>query len=324
MNNKRLVKLKGLLKERKLKSALLSSKNDIFYYTGYRASDMGFLLVGPRTKLFLSPLENFAEKLKGVDVVFMDKPGLLSKEIRKFNRVGYDEKTLSADVFHALNKGRRLKPVAGAIKRPRMVKDRKEIELMRKAGKTIKGIFKDMRIVGTEVQISNRMKSEFHNRGADRAFEPIIASGPNGYYIHSLPTKRKVTPKDLVVIDGGVRIGGYCSDKTRTYCRKPGKREKKVLEDVSSMQKGLVDKLKPGIDLKDLQKEYEDLMRSKRYKVWHGIGHGVGLSPHDFLEGKLEPGMVITIEPGVYIKGFGGCRIEDTILIKGNGREILT
>jgi len=313
----RLRRLREGMKSAGLDCALLSSSNDIYYYTGYRITEQGsvFLKVGmgSRPVMYVSPLENGASDIRTADV----KPVRKLSDMALPKVVGFDEHATSAAFFTKLKNLSTLKPAAGIFKGPRAVKDSHEIAQMRKALDITKRALDRLESEGkTEAQVAKEADIIFRESGADNAFDTIVASGENSAFVHHRPDDRKIKRKDLVVIDLGARLNGYCSDISRTFCQSPGRREKELFENIKTIQDELIGSIKPGTKFSDVEKLYERLMKKSGYKVMHGFGHGVGLNVHERIEGKLKEGMVITVEPGAYLKGFGGCRIEDMVLVK--------
>jgi Xaa-Pro dipeptidase len=309
------------MQEKKLKNLLVTDPDDIFYYTGQRVS-MASLLIAEEPRLFVFPVDNEAEKAK-IDVVFLDKPMNFFKYLRT-KTLGYDEYHMDVKFFLKLKKKVRLKPSGKVIKQPRLVKDSWELQQIKKSVSVAKKVFSSIDFLGkTESGLSGEIHLKILKLGARPCFDAIVAAGSNGYFVHHVPSKKSIQKKDLVIVDLGAKHRDYCSDITRTFCLSPGRKEKKLLEDVKDIQSQIIDKIQPEIKMKDLQKTYETLMKKKHYKVLHGIGHSLGLRVHEPIE-ILKENSVITIEPGVYIKKFGGCRIEDMVLVKKKKVEVLT
>jgi Xaa-Pro aminopeptidase len=165
------------------------------------------------------------------------------------------------------------------------------------------------------------------------AFPSIVASGPNSSFPHYEPGDRKLEKGDLVIIDMGVEWRGYCSDMTRTIAIGPVSTKARRLYNVVKTAQSLgVKSAKPGIQARTLDRIVRRFLKEKNYKreFMHGLGHSLGLEIHEApalnfkSTTRLMPGMVVTIEPGVYISGFGGVRIEDTILLRDGKPEIFT
>lgn len=296
---------------------LVSDPRDVFYYSGYEAGtdDHPMLLVRKTGKpaLFLSPL---TEGVKAyADIRFFKKLNDLLKSLPK--KIGIDDHHLPAHLFLKIKKKRRLVPSAEIIKKPREVKDEEEIELMKKAIRINKRALESIQLFGkTEKLLAEEIEKEFYLKNATPAFETIVATGSNsGNYIHHFPGRRIVRRKDMTIIDFGCRWKGYCSDITRTYFNKRDKKQREMFEMVQHLQRECLDLVKPGVDFHAINNFYKKFLKEKGFAVRHGIGHGIGIFVHEPFK-KLEKGMVITIEPGMYLKNFGGCRLEDMVLVK--------
>jgi Xaa-Pro aminopeptidase len=305
---------------------LTTSPRDILYYTGYEAE--GSLLMVRRdgsAALFTNRLENEAETIKGVDVEFIRDV----KDVKGYVRgsAGYNEDYMRAQTVKTLRKiGVLLKPAADAFAKIRAVKDEEELEAIRKAVSITRHAF-DARVYGkSEIEVARDIVCRLMSNGSDTSlpYEPIVASGPNSYFIHHPPSGRKIRKDELVIQDSAARYRGYCADVTRTYSEGCGHEQKKIVDDVLEIKSELTDFIECGITMKQAQKKYKQLTEKRRRSVMHGFGHGVGLDVHELVPGKLEKGMVITLEPGIYEKNIGGCRVEDMLLITRSKPKILT
>lgn len=322
---KRLLNLRKLMAIHRFDSMLVSSREDIFYYTGYKAPDGNVLIVhkSGAPALFVSPLENDAERVRGADLVYLKSIEQIAKNL-KHGLAGYDEFSLSANRFLGLHKYHaRLKKASSFIKKPREAKDEQEIENIKKAIKITKKVLEQARFYNKmEVDVANKIEAGFKLNGADKAFDTIVANGTAS--IHHIPDHTTIKNTKPTIFDLGARYNWYCCDVTRTYLGRSGKFWKAVWEDVSEMQQKIIEAVKPGISMEEIQKLYEKLAAEKKYKVYHSFGHGLGLDVHEQVTGKLKEGMVITVEPGVYLKHKGGVRIEDTILVRKGKPAILS
>jgi len=190
----------------------------------------------------------------------------------------------------------------------------------------------------TEKQIVKKINKYLRKNSDGLAFKTITAFGENSAEIHHLPTEKKLKKGDIIVLDFGAKINGLCSDMTRTlFLGKASTKQKKMYNAVSETQQLAINLLKSSIinhkSLKafDIDKIAREYILSKGYpNMPHSLGHGIGRKVHSGLrlspksKAYLKPSMIFSIEPGIYIKGFGGVRIEDTVLINGNKIEILT
>jgi len=173
-------------------------------------------------------------------------------------------------------------------------------------------------------------------KGADGiAFAPIVASGPNAALPHAVPTEREIQLGEPITIDMGARYNGYCADMTRTVCLgEPGPQAQAIYDAVLRAQEACEAELAPGMSGKAADAAAREVLEAAGYgeQFLHSTGHGLGLeihedprlSKHATEEQKLEPGMAITIEPGVYVAGWGGVRIEDTAIVTEDGIRVLT
>jgi len=186
----------------------------------------------------------------------------------------------------------------------------------------------------SEADIALDLEFEMRRLGADgRAFEFIVASGVRGAMPHARASSRVIETGELITIDFGALKDGYHSDETVTIsCGEPGERAREIHEIVREAHDLAVAAVAPGISCKALDAIARNHITEKGYGDYfgHGLGHGVGLDIHEKptlsprSEAVLEEGMVITVEPGIYVPGFGGVRIEDTLLVTADGYEILT
>jgi len=318
--SQRVKKLRNLMKG--FDRLLITDPNNIYYYTGHMASadDPCFLVLSDsRPHLFVSPLVNEAKLLKNVNVSFLKKDNLI--ESLK-GVVGFEDCLTTGFYLKLKQKGIKLKPSGDITYEPREIKDEYEIEKIEKSILAVKKAMKEVKQGLTEDEIASRIELNFMKQGATKSFSPIVATGSNGQFIHYTPGIKKVRADELTIVDVGARVDGYCSDITRTAYGKLSPEKQKIYDAIHEMQGKIIDILEPGLSLDDIQAAYKSMMDERRYATQHMVSHGIGLSVHESID-TLKPGMVITIEPGVYTKS-GGCRIEDMILIKKNGVRILS
>lgn len=223
------------------------------------------------------------------------------------------------------------------MKRLSIIKYNKEIRLIKRAALITKDIFetisRDLKPGAREKDIAKKIEYIIKKKKLKRSFKTIVASGPNAAKPHAKLTNRIIRDNDIVVVDFGVVYKGYHSDLTRTFIiGRINRKLKKIYNVVKEAQIKAINKVKEGARISDLVKSVHDYIRSKKLKryILHSLGHGVGLKIHEApkLSEKnkkvLRSGMVCTIEPGLYIKGIGGVRIEDMVLVKKQGCEVLT
>ena len=210
------------------------------------------------------------------------------------------------------------------------------INNLTRAAKITKNIFaeikKDIRPGASEKEIARKIENILKKEGLRRSFKTIVASGPNGAKPHAKVTERRIRKNDKVVIDFGVILKGYHSDMTRTVVvGKATPRMRKIYNTVKTAQIKAIKKCRAGLRICDFVKSVHDYIRNKGCGKFmlHGLGHGLGLRIHEAPKlseknrGILKENMVITIEPGLYVKGIGGVRIEDAVLITRKGARVL-
>ena len=226
----------------------------------------------------------------------------------------------------------------GFVKKMRAVKDERELSAMRAAQAITDAAFEHIvEFVGegmTELEVKRELEETMRRLGAEGlAFDSIVASGPNGAAPHSIAGERRLQAGDMVVMDFGARKGGYCSDMTRTVCigeATPLARE--VFAAVREANEAVEAMIRPGRTGATMHHLAEDVLAHNGFagKMGHGLGHGVGIDIHELPvlsprnEAPLEVGNVVTVEPGVYLPGEIGCRLEDFGVITEDGFEVFT
>jgi Xaa-Pro aminopeptidase len=229
-------------------------------------------------------------------------------------------------------------PFGRKIEELRTVKDPSEIELLgtacRISCQAIADIFSLIRPGLTERQLAAALDARMTALGAERpAFDTIVASGPNGAIPHHAPTDRPVRRGDLITMDFGALYGGYHADMTRTVALgEPAGWQREIYELVAAAQRAGLDAARPDADVADVDAAARDLIRDAGHgdHFQHGLGHGVGLEIHEApaigygATGKLASRVPVTVEPGVYLPGRGGVRIEDVLVVGAGGTGLLT
>ena len=248
------------------------------------------------------------------------------------------ENSISIAQLKALRKNvkKRIKPVANMVESIRRAKCHDEAKAIRKAAKIASlALAKALRYMKpgvTESELAGVIELEMRRRGAKVSFDTIVAFGPNASRPHHSSGKRKLKKNDSVLIDFGAKLDGYCCDMTRCFAvGKPGRLFEKVYKAVQEAQTAAIEKVKAGVTLKSVDEAARKVIREHGFEPHgHGTGHGLGLEVHEMpivgpqSRGKLQAGDVITIEPGVYIPGKLGVRIEDDVFVTQTGCKILS
>lgn len=287
-------------------------------------------------------LEQAEKETKGFEVVkwTVDEYRIINNYI-KMERIGFEENFFTYQQFRKLKKDLgniRLVPTQNLVEDLRIIKDEDEIKKIKKAArisdKTFHYLLDFIKPGLTEQEIQAEIEFFMRKSGAERAaFNPIVASGKNSSMPHHRAGNRKIKDIDLIKLDYGATCEGYHSDMTRTiFIGKVSAKKKKIyqiVKDSLTLAEGEMGAGKKCAELDKLAREY---IKKSDYGEYfgHGLGHGVGLSVHErpslnFSSRELlKPGMVLTIEPGIYLTNFAGVRIEDLVLVTDQGIEILT
>jgi Xaa-Pro aminopeptidase len=319
---------------------LVSSGTNVRYLTGL-ASSNAYLLVAPERVRLLTDFRYFerASAIDGVEAVQVARdvigelPSLLS------GRLGFEAADLSyADWARLRDGGLELEPTHGAVEELRLVKDDGETAAIRRACAVSDGAFEALaqeRFVGrSERELSWRMEQLLHEHGGEGlSFDTLVAAGPSGSSPHSELSDEPIPPGTLVIVDAGCTIDGYCSDCTRTFATGELSDELRRIYDVClEAQLAAVEGIRPGMTGREADAIARDPITAAGYgeRFGHGLGHGVGLQVHEApavrpeSEDVLEPGQVFSVEPGIYLSGLAGVRIEDLVVLREDGPERLT
>ena len=328
----------SLLKEHNADYLLLDDPTNIYYLTQLTLS-AGRLLVSKK-KMILFVDDRYAEKakksLKSQVVSSNNFEESLKKHIKEGSKVLFSSKEVSAERYLSWKKikGITWTPVASLLAPLRMIKTKEEIAKIQAACDiTVAGyqaLLKQIKPGVTEQELSQKLKIFFLENGADIAFEPIIAFGDNAAVPHHSPTARPYKKGEIVQFDIGSKKEGYCSDFSRVAMVP---KELEIIHEIVREAKEAAEELAvPGSTMQTLDKAARSVIQASGYgdRFLHTVGHGVGLQIHETPFVKQDPklplqeGMIITIEPGIYIEGVGGIRVEDTYLITKKGPRILT
>ena len=342
--NVRIKWLRNQLNSLKLDGMIVSNPVNVKYLTGL--SEEGILVIAPKENIFITDSRYIESVNKNLtiddEIIAYDRRNLSKYDYEGIfmlcENVGFEEKYVTYEQYKIyLQKYQvNLVETEGIIENQRIVKDEKEIEAIEKAceitDRAFEHILKNIKIGMTEKEIAFEIEKFMIQNGADGlAFDTIVASGENSSMPHAVPTGRKIISGDIIQFDFGCKYHGYDSDFSRVIFINEMKNEYKEIYDfVLDEQKRTAELLKENSNIKLVIKDRETEYRLKNYEVMHSFGHGLGLDIHEApvlkstQDNFLKENSVITIEPGVYIPGKFGIRIEDTYHVTKNGCINLT
>ncbi len=345
--NTRLKQLSESLARRRLDAYLVTKDVNIRYLTGFPASE-SWLLVTPRKSFFITDFRYVLEAQKGLRGIpvkqYRHSLAQGAFEVAQTNRVrilGLDERHISLAGFNTLNKHRpagiKLAAANGLVEELREIKDRHEIALVRQALKlhhqAYNHLERSLKIGMSELELLRRLEQFVKRHHAGFSFPPIIASGPNSCLPHAKVTERKLKANEPVLIDCGMEINGYKSDLTRIFfLGKIPRLVREVYQHVGVAQQKAIASIASGVKASEVDAQARNYLKSKRLGQYfgHSLGHGVGLEIHEGprLSSQnhepLKENMIVTVEPGVYLPGKFGIRIEDMVLVTKKGCEVLS
>ena len=319
---------------------LVTNGVNVRYLVGFSSSNAALFVEPERVRLFSD--FRYAETARAVEgVEFVETKRSLIGALAELleGTVGFEADAVSYASWEVLRAGGlELVPRRGLVEALRAVKDESELEKIRRAGEITSEAyarFAEERFVGrTERELAWRLDELFHELGADApAFETIVASGPNAAKPHARPTDRTMEAGETVVIDAGAMVDGYNADCTRTFATGPLPDELKAgYEATLEGQLAGLEAVRTGVTGVDADAAARDRIEAAGLgeKFGHGLGHGVGLEVHEAPRlsrestDTLAPGNVVTVEPGVYLEGLGGIRIEDLVVVTDGEPEVLT
>jgi Xaa-Pro aminopeptidase len=341
-------RLIGLMSEQGLDLLLVTALVNVRYMTGYTGSN-GLAVVGRDTRVFVTDFRYVEQAAEEVDPSYerrQDQNDLFGRlgEVLPGGELalGFDDANITVRQHAALRDlvpGRvALVAAGGLVERLRAVKGPEEIELIRtaaRAGDAALARLLEHGFVGrTERQLADELELAMRELGADRpSFESIVAAGPHGALPHARPRDVNVQRGDMVVIDWGAEMGGYCSDCTRTIAAgEPSGEAREVYDLVLAAQLAGVQAIRAGAGGREVDAVARAVIDAGGHAehFGHGLGHGVGAEIHEAprlstrSEDELQSGNVVTVEPGVYLPGEFGVRIEDLVVVSEDGCEILT
>lgn len=344
------MRLDAIREEKKVDAILITNMLNIRYFTGFTGSTGIALAIGKK-RYFVTDfryIEQANDQVisSGFEVVREDRDALekvaelLKKE--EVTTLAIEDTSITLTQYRSFKKkfeNIELVDLGDRFLRERMIKTEKEIEIIKEAVRITDKAFEIIRPLikegAVEKDLATELEYQMKKLGADGpSFDIIVASNHRSAMPHGVASEKKLAAEGFVKFDFGCFYKGYASDMTRTVYlgEDPSEKHIEIYNTVLEAQKLAIQSVKAGMTNRELDKIARDYITEKGYgaEFAHGLGHGIGLQIHEYPgvgfkseEMVLEENMVITIEPGIYIAGFGGVRIEDDIVVKNNGYEIL-
>lgn len=342
----KLEELQKELNNRELDALLITSPVNRRYITGFTGTE-GIVLIGRNTKKFITDfryMDQANEQIKDFDII-EHKAGMLKTvqaELKraKIETLGFEKSDVTYGLFEQFEKELKvgLQPTDGLIESLRLLKNPEEIEILQYAAKIADNAFEHIKSFikpgVREIEISNELEFFMRKLGAtSSSFDIIVASGIRSSLPHGVASNKKIETGELVTMDFGALYNGYCSDITRTVAVGEISNELETIYDtVLTAQKKGVEGIKPGMTGREADALTRNHIVEEGFGGYfgHSTGHGLGMDVHESpalspkSETVLKSGMVVTVEPGIYVPNLGGCRIEDDILITKDGNIRLT
>lgn len=348
-------KLQSYLKANEIDLAFITTPDNVFYFSNFKSNPherlLGVVVFKDQDPLLICPkMEVPDAKASGwnfetIGHLDTDNPWqILSNAINArgvaLSNFAIEKAHLTVERLEALQQ---FYPQANFVRlddqinKMRVIKDEVELEKMREAAKladyAVEVGCKEIAEGKTEMEILTAIENAVKEKGYNMSFETMVLSGPKTASPHGTPGNRKIQKGDMILFDLGVIYEGYCSDITRTVAYgEPTDEQKLIYQTVLAANENAINAVKSGVRAMDLDKIARDTIENAGYGEYftHRLGHGLGISVHEFPsingsnEMELLPGMVFTIEPGIYKEGVTGVRIEDDVVVTENGVEVLT
>lgn len=351
----KITNIQTFLKEQQLDVAFVTNPDNVFYFTGFKSnpherllgvvlfSDVDPFIICPKMEIPDAKASGWPFEVIGHDDT--ENPWkVLSQEIQlrinNITAIAIEKYHLTVQRYEALQScfpHANFTQLDDKINELRVIKNEIELAKLRKAAEladfAIDIGVKEIAEGKTELEIVQKIESAIQEKGYSMSFETTVLSGPKAASPHGIPGDRKIQKGDFVLFDLGVIYEGYCSDITRTVAFGDISEEQKTIyETVRKSNEESIKAVKPGVRCMDLDKIARDIITEAGYGEYftHRLGHGLGISIHEFPsvtgtnELELKPGMVFTIEPGIYKADVAGVRIEDDVVVTENGVEVLT
>lgn len=338
-------KLREVMNQKGLEAVVILSPYNRRYLSGFTGTS-GSLLITQDKSLLITDfryIQQANDQAQDFEVINQEGPmlGKINELIKEdqYKKVGVETHLITYNEYQALNTDAvELSSIEGVIETIRMIKDEFEIKQIQKAAdivdETYEHILKWVKLGMTENEVNNEMEMFMRSKGATcSSFDTIVASGHRGALPHGVASNKVIEEGDMITLDFGALYEGYVSDITRTFAiGEPKEEMKKIYNIVLEAQLAALEQIKPGMTGKEADTIARDVIKSYGYgeQFGHSLGHGIGLEVHEgpALSQKsdivLEENMCITLEPGIYVDGLGGVRIEDDVLVTKNGLQRFT
>jgi len=341
-------RLAEILVENRLDALVLCGLPNIRYLTGFTGSN-ALLLITRQDAVFYTDGRygtQSAQEVRDARIIVRRSGSILrsligSIKLRRLRRLGFESNRAGYEFYQTLRSslpGIGLKGLSGVIENLRVVKSPEEVAAIRRSVRLNSAVFeasiRRIRPGHSEAGVAAAIEHRMRRRGGEKAaFETIVAAGVRSALPHARPTSNPLKTNELIIVDQGVILDGYASDMTRTIALGSlGSRARRVYYAVLEAQQAAIAVVRAGVQARDVDREARRVLDHYGLEkaFVHSTGHGVGLEIHERPRlgrgerTKLEAGMVITIEPGAYLEGFGGVRIEDMVLVTDRGCDVLT
>jgi Xaa-Pro aminopeptidase len=336
-------RLEKLLGERELDRMLVTDLVNVRYLTGFTGTN-GACVCGPGVRLFFTDFrytERAAAEVEGWETITAagDWWGAIAEHLE--GRVGFEDDHMAVRTLEKLKEkladGTEAVPAGGSVEQLRRVKDAEELSAIAEASMLADSVWEwtiERGLAGrSERDVARAAEARIRELGGDPSFPAIVAAGPNGALPHAEPGEREIGRGELVVFDMGAMLDGYCSDGTRTYATgDPGEEARAVYATVLEAQLAALEALEAGARGEDVDAVARKVIEAGGHgdRFGHGLGHGVGLEVHEAprlsprSDDVLAPGEVVTVEPGIYLPGRLGVRIEDFVVVEEGGHRNLS
>ncbi|MHC4132995.1 MAG: M24 family metallopeptidase [Planctomycetota bacterium] len=340
----RIREIRGRLRKKNIGFLVVTHKANVSYCTGFLGDDSWAVIAGGGVYLVTDSRYTEQAHRECIGCKIIERKESLAQATAelargmKSVRTVYMEKTSSITAFEALQKQikNKVKAVGGIVEASRECKGDEEVRAIRAAGqiamKALKSALKFAKAGVSENELAGRLDFEIRKMGAIISFDTIVAFGANGSRPHHQPGSKKLKKNDTILIDFGVKYKSYCCDITRCFVKgRPSRFYSKVYQAVKASQTAAIKTVRAGVLKREVDSAAREVIGICGLPVYgHGTGHGLGMEIHeepyvtDKSKGKLKTGQVITVEPGVYLPGKMGVRIEDDVLVTKDGCKLLT